>query len=579
MATAPTGSPALPSCHACAPDPVLSVLLPPVRVAPGPRRPVPRLHLNAAAGRADLLVVGRVVTMDPTQPEAEALAVRGGHVVAIGSRGDLEALRGPGTEVLETGDGVAFPGFVEPHMHLWSTVIFDDFTDCSPFANRSFDDVVERLRRVAGSTPPGTWVRGKLFDPSQYAGEPVLDRDLLDRVVPDHPAVVVNASQHFAYANSRALDAGGLTDDTPDPPGGFLGRRDGRLDGVLAEAAAMRPVLMAMPVPTQDELLEGIVTILRRAARAGVTKIHEAATGVLLGAAELDLLHHLAAEGRLPVRVTTAQWNDSRPSFEKAGVRPHAGDDWVRAVSWKVVSDGSNQGRTGFLREPYLETGGRGEANLSAEELAEVIRYGHGHGWQVMVHANGDAAIDRAIDAYEEALAGMEPHDRRHRIEHCSLADDAALARMARLDLSPSFLMNHVYWWGDVFRTHILGAERAGRLDSVATALRHGLRPSLHSDHSVTPIEPLRSVQTAVTRLTWRDGKVLNADECVPVDAALRAVTIDAAWQTHSDDVLGSLEVGKLADLVVLGADPRAVDPDGIAELPVLETRLAGRSV
>lgn len=192
-----------------------------------------------------------------------------------------------------------------------------------------------------------------------------------------------------------------------------------------------------------------------------------------------------------------------------------------------------------------------------------------------MVHANGDAALDLTVGAYQKALAGAAPADLRHRIEHCSLADDGHFRAMAQMGISPSFLMNHVYYWGAALRDSIIGPERTDRLDAAASALRHGLRPSSHSDYSVSPMSPLLAVQTAVTR-SMRDGGTLNAAERIDVDSALRAVTIDAAWQTHTNDVLGSLTPGKYADFVVLSANPQAVDRCAIAEIGVCQTRVAG---
>ena len=544
-------------------------------VVPEIRESGSRPALAGRPDRADLLVLGTIVTMNPAQPEAGALAVRNGRVLALGSHDEIDGLRGPDTEIVELGDQVALPGLIEPHMHLWGTVIFDSWLDCSPLANPAFDAVVARVRHAAASACPGQWVTGKLFDPSLYPGEPVLTAAILDRIAPENPVLVANASMHFLYANSRALALARVTAQTPDPPGGSYFRAGGVLTGVVSEMAAMLPVLGAVPRLTHDELLDGLAAILDRAASAGVTKVHEAATGSLLGASELDILHGLAAAGRLSARITTAQLDQARAAFERAGVRAGDGDDMVRATSWKLIADGSNQGRTGYQRAPYLGSAGRGAANTTADQLQEAIRYAHDRGWQVMVHANGDAAIDVTLEAYEKALAGAEPRDLRHRIEHCSIADDGHFRRMAAAGISPSFLMNHVYYWGRALRDNILGPFRANRLDAVASALRHGLRPSFHSDYAVSPIYPLRAVQTAVTR-SMRDGGVLNADERISAEAALRAVTIDAAWQTHTDGVLGSLEPGKHADFAILSSDPRRVDSGAIGEITVQQTRLGG---
>lgn len=528
----------------------------------------------SATDHADLLVIGTIVTMDPGCPEAGAMAVSGGRITALGSAEDLAGLRGPGTEVLELGGRVAMPGLVEPHMHLWSTVMFHDWTDCSSFANPRLDAVLDTLRRAAAAARPGQWITGKLFDPSQYHGEPVLTADLLDRVAPDNPVVVVNASQHFLYLNSRALEMAHITPRIVDPPGGSYLRRDGHLTGVVSEISAMMPVLTVMPQLAHDELLDGLVAIVGYAASRGVTKLHEAGTGALFGPGELGILHGLADAGRLPARITTAQFDEARDAWESSGVKPGDGDDMVRAVSWKLVADGSNQGRSGYLRAPYPGSGQCGSANYSAAQIEDTIRYAHDRGWQLMVHANGDAALDLTVGAYRAALTGAPRKDLRHRIEHCSLADDGHFAAMAELGVSPSFLMNHIYHWGDAFED-ILGQDRADGLDRVGSAVRHGLRPSFHSDYSVSPVSPLRAVQTAVTRTT-AGGRTLSPAERVTVEQALRAVTIDAAWQTHTDDVLGSLTPGKYADLVILAEDPRAVDPAAIAGIAVHETRLGG---
>ena len=196
-----------------------------------------------------------------------------------------------------------------------------------------------------------------------------------------------------------------------------------------------------------------------------------------------------------------------------------------------------------------------------------------------MAHANGDAAIGDAIDAFREALDPSAGVGLRHRIEHCSFATADQLEAMAALGVSPSFLENHVYYWGRAFRDDIVGLAKANRLDPFATAIGRGLRVSMHSDYRVTEFEPLRMVQTAVTRRMRSGGDVLNPDECVSVEAAMRAITIDAAWQLHNDDRLGSIEVGKYADLAVLDGDPFTTDPDGIAELQVLQTLVGGAPV
>jgi predicted amidohydrolase YtcJ len=530
----------------------------------------------ATAGKADLIVLGAVVTMDPGQPSAGAIAVAGGRVVAVGTSQDVESWSDAHTEILELGDHVAYPGFIEPHMHIVPTALFESAIDCSPFVNRRFADVVERLRQARTSSPD-QWVIGRSFDPSLFEGEPILTRDVLDQISPDRPMAVMNASMHYLYVNSVALHLAGVTDDTPDPEGGVFYRENGRLNGVLGESGAMARFLPHLPVLSPEELDDAIVRVLERAAAQGITQVHDAGIGAVFGAAELELLHDLRRRGRLPVRVSTALVEDARASWDASGVSPGDGDDWVRAVSWKIISDGSNQGYSGFQRSPYQGSTRRGQPNLSEDQLAAAIGRAHGKGWQVMVHANGDAAIDLTLRAYARALHGSGQHDQRHRIEHCSLAHQEQLAEMARLGLSPSFLMNHVYFWGRALRDVVLGPERADLLDPVGSALAAGLRPSYHSDHSVSPLGALRHVQTATTRKMHDGGEVLNPNERIDAATALRGVTSDAAWQIHADHRAGSIRVGNAADIVVLSDDPRHVEPDAIADIHIVETWVDGR--
>lgn len=294
-----------------------------------------------------------------------------------------------------------------------------------------------------------------------------------------------------------------------------------------------------------------------------------------LGPAEVEMYEALAADG-LPVRLRYSLWGASGDAVVDAGIGPGHGDDHVRATGWKMVSDGSNQGRTGLQREPYLGTDNLGIAYLERDELIANAALRAADGWQVVIHANGDAAIDNALDALAAAVDAGGP-DRRHRIEHCSILHDEQIARIAELGLSPSFLIGHVHYWGQAFRDEIFGPAKADLLGRTASCSAAGIRWTIHSDDSVTQMDPMRCIHNAVTRDLWREpGTALNPAERVPVEAAIRSMTIDAAWQCHSDHEVGSLEPGKLADFVVLAEDPRTVDPSALANVTVLETWMAG---
>ena len=538
---------------------------------------------STPSSSADLLVVGQIVTNNPAAPTAEAMAVSAGQIIAIGSMSDVAHLANASTTTLKP-DGVVIPGLIEPHMHIWTSLVNLTWTDLSHEACPTFDDVVTTMKAAAAKTPAGQYVMGKLFDPSLYPGEPPLTRAILDQAVPDQPALVMNASMHYLYANSAAFAAAGITDATADPAGGSFGRVDGKLNGIIGEAPAMMMMLAKFPKPSQAEIAGGIQQILNACAAQGVTSLREAATGSLAGVAEYAALHQLNGAKRLPVRVSTAQFSimagkatpaDVAAAWKEAGVTPFSGDEMVRADAWKVVTDGSNQGRSGYFMQPYLGEDNGGHADWTPEGVRAAMKAGLDDGWQLMVHTNGDAAVEFALEAVEEILPGYRSSDLRHRFEHVSFTTDDQLARLAKAGIAVSFLMNHVYYWGAAFRDTILGQARAARLDRVASAYRAGLRPSLHSDYNVTKVHPLQSARTAVLRQLQADGTVLNAAECATREQGLAAITSNAAWQIHADD-RGSLEVGKRADFAIASADPWTSDPAGWDSITFQATYIDG---
>ena len=386
-------------------------------------------------------------------------------------------------------------------------------------------------------------------------------------------------SAHVAAVNSKGLEALGLTDSSENPTGGVL-RRDaeGRLDGVLEEEA-MRPVLRAALLPS---LLEGLLATRRAAATylaAGVTTAQN-------GAAQREQLGGLAllsSLGLLPLRLVV--WPEGETALAlldgSLGVRP-TDPRWMRIGAAKLVADGSIQAYTAYLTEPYFvppgkDTAFRGYPRIPRATLFEDVRRLHAAGWQIAVHGNGDAAIDDILDAFEAAQLHAPRADSRHVIVHAQMARPDQLDRMTALGIVPSFFELHTYYWGDRHRDRFLGPDRAARISPLEDAHDRGLRFTLHADTPVVPMEPLRIVAAAVTRRT-ASGAILGERERIGVMDALRAVTIDAAFQHFQDDELGSLEPGKLADMVILDRSPLD-DPEHIETIRVMETFVGGRRV
>jgi predicted amidohydrolase YtcJ len=550
--------------------------------APDQVQPAHHGASRPSGSTADLLVVGSIVTNNPAMPTAEAMAISGGRIIGIGSQSDVEGLVTASTTTLKPG-GFILPGLIDPHMHIWTSLLNYPYVDLTHETHPTLDDVAQAIKDAASKSPNGQVVGFKNFDPSLYPGEPVLTRNTLDQLAPDNPVLVWNASGHFMYVNSKMFEAAGITDQTPDPPGGTFERADGRMTGVVGEPPAEQLILKGLPKPNMAEVAGYIREILTACAAQGVTSVREAATGALAGPKELALLHQLNGQSRFPVRVSTAQFAvlpgmtpvQVAAQWKAAGVTPFSGDEMLRADAWKVVSDGSNQGRSGYFLQPYLGEDNGGKADYTPETLRTAIRAGLDDGWQVMVHTNGDAAVEFVLEAMEEILPTYGATDLRHRLEHCSFTTDDQLTRIAAAGLSVSFLMNHVYYWGAAFRDTILGPARAGRLDRVASAYQAGLSPSLHSDYNVTAVHPLLSARTAVLRQTKADGQVLNAAECATPAQALAAITTNAAWQIHADD-RGTLEVGKVADFGLADGNPWGSDPAGWADVAFQATYVDG---
>jgi predicted amidohydrolase YtcJ len=530
-----------------------------------------------------LFVGGPILTMDADDRVVEALAVDGSRIVGAGDRASWEAWASErAARVVELAGRAVLPGFVDGHSHFPASGILDGLAQLGsrPLGRvTSIDGLVERLRTQAATSRRRDWIVGWGYDDTALADGRHPTRTDLDRVSMSESVVVFHISMHVAAVNSKGLERLGLTDASADPPGGVL-RRDatGHLDGVLEEEA-MRPALLAALVPSS---LEGLLATRRAAATylaAGVTTAQN-------GAAQREQLGGLALLwrlGLLPLRLVVWPEGETALALLDGSLTVRKTDpDWMRIGAAKLVADGSIQAYTAYLREPYHVPPGedarfRGYPRIERERLFEDVRRLHEAGWQIAVHGNGDAAIDDILAAFEAAERASPRHDARHVIVHAQTARADQLDRMKSLGIVPSFFELHTYYWGDRHRDRFLGPERAARISPLNSALQRAVRFSLHADTPVVPMEPLRIVAAAVTRRT-ASGATLGESERIPVMAALRAITIDAAYQHFMEDAVGSLEPGKLADLVILDRSPLE-DPEHVDTLAVLETFVGGRSV
>jgi len=528
---------------------------------------------------ADLVITGTVLTVDDARPTAEALAVAGGRIVAVGDRADVAAFAGPDTQTIDLGDGCAMPGFIEAHGHplMEAVALSDRIVDIRPVTVPSADEVVAAVRREASARgPAGAYLNG--WDALLQDGLPQPTLTWLDDMAPDGPLVIIHNSGHKAYFNSHAAQLNGLSRDTPDPKGASYGRdATGELDGTAEEIGAVFPLVGGAISPSDYPAM--LRAECARLNRAGLTTCSEMAFDPNFGPL-VEQLH-----GELTVRLRTYEVSNAQMS---TAATPGQGDDMLRQVGIKIWVDGSPWIGNIALSFPYLDTpatraigvtpGSCGCANYTAEQLTEIVSAYFPLGWQMACHVQGDAGVDTILDVYEQALRRNPRDDHRLRLEHVGAIRPDQLQRAADLGVTCSIFVDQIHYWGDIIVDGLFGPERGSRWMPAGSAVATGMRISLHNDPPVTPEEPLRNISVAVTRMA-PSGRVLAPEERLTVEQAIRAQTIDAAWQLFADDVIGSLEVGKYADLVVLSADPRTVPPEQIAELDVRATFLAGRQV
>ncbi|WP_019101821.1 amidohydrolase [Chromobacterium haemolyticum] len=557
------------------------------------------LHQDAAIFHG-----GPIYTLQGGQPgRVEALGVAHGKVVSVGSLRQVEAdmQAQPRAERIDLRGKTLLPGMVDPHVHILPSALYRNWVNLSPFEDQilrpgyNLGWVAEKLRNELtarhGHTRADTqqWLTGFGVDPSLMTKWQEPDQPFLDQISTETPIFLINASGHLGYANSPAMKLAGLDPDSK---------------GVTTEADIGK-VLAVIPGLAAPHLLSKLQEILHEAASRGMTTLFDAGLGAAMGQLEITLLRAFAQSPLAPVRISAALYSNQDwlqeqwlHTFQPNHI-PHDDDRFsIRAL--KLIADGSNQGLTGYQSQDYCCADEHHVPNVSPRGLfnfeppitfAAQLQRALNAGWPVLVHANGDQAVDYVLAAFELALYDENAKDGapnsklalRSRIEHASLLSDASIATMARLKLSPSFLIGHVGYWGQVFKTTILGRDRAQMLDRCQSALKAGLRISLHSDHFVSPLGTLRMMEQAVTRVMEADPErqPLNPTECLDRLSALRAVTLDAAWQCHMDHIVGSLEPGKLADLAILEQDPLdpAVPAGSLRDIRVHQTWLAGKPV
>ncbi|MBA2276269.1 MAG: amidohydrolase [Chloroflexia bacterium] len=526
--------------------------------------------------RGTLIHNGSILTMNPRLPEVEAVALQFGVVTAVGSVADVRASLTGAFDEIDLAGRFACPGLIDAHAHVMGVGFAAlDLNLASP-PNTSIADIVALVDDAARQREIGSWIVGRGYDQASLRERRHPTRHDLDAVAPDHPVWLLRSCHHIAVANSRALELAGISGTTDDPDGGTIDRDEhGTPTGVLREHA-MSLVATVRGDPTEDQIVSAIEAGGTAFQRAGVTSVHEAGIG---RPEELRSYQRLRREGRLPIRANLMmRINDTLAELAALGIESGFGDDWLRIGPAKLFLDGSIGGRTARMRTPYDgEPDNYGLWMEAPEEITRKVIEAHKAGFQVGCHAIGDAAIALLLDAYERAMREAPRLDPRHRIEHCSIVDEALIDKIARLGAVPIPGTTFLHDTRPAYEQN-LGVERIRFAYAMKTFGRKGIIAAASSDAPVVSLNPLLGVQTMVTRRD-RNGDAAWIEEAISVEEAIRAYSVNGAYASFEERRKGALWPGMLGDLVVLATDPRAVEPTKLSAIPVDFTIIDGQVV
>jgi len=548
---------------------------------------------------ADLaLINGKIITVDENDSIAEAVAVKGQKIIALGSTDDMKKLIGGNTQVVDLKGLTVTPGLIDAHCHFASGGIGMLYIlDVGFPAVRKVADVVEKVKAKVETSKPGEWVYGRGWDEGKLEELRYIYASDLDPVSPENPVYLMHTMGHYGVANSRALELAKIAKDTPDPPGGTIDRSpDGKPTGVLKEAA-MGLVTRLIPETGPEQMREGIRNLAKEFNKEGMTAAKEPGIGLPTWKAYQDVL----AEDKLTVRMFILWAGGKTVEHAKRlieGVGPFTrpnistGDDRLISGGIKLYLDGSGGARTGWLYDEWnknydeIDKGNYGYPVLNPDVFREMVKIYHNARLHICVHVIGDRAIDWLMDSYSLAFEDNPIHGLRHSIIHCNLPTDRAIDLMAEMQKTydagyPEAEAVHMWWIGDTYAANF-GPERCLRLKPFQTFLKKGIKWAATSDFFVDPFPARYGIWAQIARepLLGIHGKhPFGTAESVDVHVALRAYTIWAAHQLFLDDKVGSIEPGKYADIAVWDKDIYTISTEEIKEIKCQMTLFAGKII
>jgi predicted amidohydrolase YtcJ len=516
---------------------------------------------------ADLaLTDGKVLTLNSTQPHAEAVAIKGDRIVHVGTNEEIQQWVGKNTQIISLKGKTVVPGFIDTHIHVADFGRLLRWIDLSETG--SIKEMQESLRGHVAKVPKGKWLLGRGWNQTRFAEKRLPTRFDLDSVSPDNPVIFYHQNGQVCVVNSKALEMAGVTPLTDVPQGGEIDRdeKTGELTGVLRDNAT-NLIWAVIPEPSEEELVEATGLACEKIVEAGVTSVH----WMVLSSIELSVIRRLLTQNRLPMRIYVIipmNLLDSIADFKSP-------DSLVLRMGGAVISaDGYLAAKTAALLQPYNDgSATSGKLLYTQEEMnaaaAEILKAD----LQLVIHAMGDKAVDAALTAIEEISSKVPRKDTRYRIEQAAVLKEELISRIKKhkviISVQPCVVASEFLVWS---ATENLGAERARWLYPLKTLLKEGIRVVGGSDCPMEPLSPLMGIQAAVRREIF-------PEERVTVDEALRMYTVDAAYSSGEENIKGLVEVGKLADLTVLSHDPSEVPPNEIENITVEMTIIGGKLV
>ena len=534
------------------------------------------------AGKAELILVnGHVVTLNRKDETAQAVAVRGGRIAAIGSNRDIEALAGKETQRIDLEGKTVTPGFVESHCHPPDAGIKLRY-EIDLRSATSIDEVIATVERKAQKLPRGEWLRGFGYNDRNLKEQRHPTRWDLDKAAGDHPAFLGRTDGHLGVANSLALKQAQVSKDTPDPDGGRFDRdpRTREPNGVLRENA-MNPIVALIPPYSREQTKAGIVTACGQLAQWGITSAHDA----WVGHGSLTAYQELLSENELPLRIgmmivgiPVLEQTGYLYEMRALGIKAGFGNERLRLLGTKFMCDGSMSGWTAALHDPYANDPAEyGITVCGEEELTAGIVAAHRAGLRPMTHAIGDRAIDLVLDAIEKGLQERPDADHRMTVEHCSIPSAGAIERIKRLGVLPSSSAGFICELG---AAHMLGIgpQRMKQYFPHRTYLQEGIIAVGNSDWPVTSGNIAQQLHGLVTR-KCDTGEKANPEQSISIKDAVRLYTVNGAYASFEEHLKGSLEPGKLADMAALDRDIFSIPADEIKEMTVAMTIVGGEVV